>query len=113
MSFTDLPLTPIFTLGLETPPSWLALPRASVHDLDNLRLADVSLPEGVRPEFELTSLVVDGHAGEEASQGLPRGAQLQLVDDKGVSLADTLVMANLGYFQLSVRLLQPRPSCCL
>lgn len=96
--FSNLPQEPIFTLGVDTPSSWLVIPRESIHDLDNLRLSDLS--SNVQPIFELQSLIVEGHARDVATGAPPRGLQLQLTDRAGKALADTSVMANLGYFQL-------------
>jgi UDP-glucose:glycoprotein glucosyltransferase len=84
---------------MDVPPSWLVSPRRSVHDLDNLRLDAISAFESVIDlTFELEQLVVEGHAREENGEP-PRGLQLQLSSSKGEVLADTSVMANLGYFQ--------------
>jgi UDP-glucose:glycoprotein glucosyltransferase len=48
--------------------------------------------------FELKQLVIEGHAREGANVP-PRGLQLQLSIGDGPALADTQVVANLGYFQ--------------
>ncbi|CED83771.1 UDP-glucose:glycoprotein glucosyltransferase [Phaffia rhodozyma] len=98
VSFQNLPQEPIFTLGVETPPSWLVTPKESVHDLDNLKLID--LTSDVEPVFELRTLVVEGHARETKTGSPPRGLQIELTDSNGQPMADTSVMANLGYFQL-------------
>lgn len=74
------------------------IPRESIHDLDNLRLADLS--SDVQPVLELRSLIVEGHARDVLNGSPPRGLQLQLTDREGTPFADTSVMANLGYFQL-------------
>lgn len=100
-SFHQLPGEPIFTLGMDLPTSWLASPRNSVYDLDNLRLdaiAKRSSATAVDFHFEIDQLVVEGHAREPSNQP-PRGLQLQLQSLDGETLGDTQVMANLGYFQ--------------
>lgn len=101
-SFADLPSDPILTLGMDVPHAWLVSPRKSVHDLDNLKL-DAILSRQDSPvidlNFELEQFVVDGHATEGDSPVTPRGLQLQLSSLEGRAIGDTMVMANLGYFQ--------------
>lgn len=114
-SFRHLPGEPIFTLGMDMPTSWLASPRHSVHDLDNLRL-DVIARRNPSPvidlTFEIDSLVVEGYA-REPDDSPPRGLQLQLMTLDDEVIGDTQVMANLGYFQFKanpgVAQLQIRP----
>ena len=79
----------------------------AAYDLDNIRLED--LPEGervMRAEYRLEALLVTGHCSERANvppsrrrapPASPRGAQLRIGD------AGTIVMSNLGYFQLPAR----------
>ncbi|GAA5943995.1 Kre5p [Sporobolomyces koalae] len=104
--FEDIPEDTLLTFAIDTQQSWLAFPRTSVHDLDNIRLGD--LPEtlrnaGIEAAFELESLVVEGHAREIPSSKAPRGLQLELSSGaselENTSTIDTIVMANLGYFQ--------------
>ena len=102
--FTDLPSEPIYTLGMHTPPAWITRPVASPYDLDNLLLSNVREPVSV--DFLLKQLVVEGHA-REGGNAPPRGLQLQLTDIANSATvqtvaSDTLVMANLGYFQFKV-----------
>jgi len=97
VTFNDLPGTPIFTLAMHTPGSWIVRPTESPLDLDNLLLGRLSEPTHVG--FNLKQLVIHGHARDENGSP-PRGTQLQLkavqTDDV---VSDTQVMANLGYFQ--------------
>lgn len=95
VTFSDLPSTPIFTLALDTPGSWVVRPKDSPLDLDNLLLGRLYEPTHV--QFDLYQLVLDGH-GREGGNVPPRGLQLQLKDGDDV-VSDTQVMANLGYFQ--------------
>ena len=95
-----MPEDPIFTLGVDVPSAWLVRPRRSIHDLDNLRLSD--LDSDVKPVFELENLLIEGHAREGVTRAPPRGLQVQIKDPKGTLVSDTIVMANLGYFQLYV-----------
>lgn len=84
---------------MDVPSSWLVRPREAQHDLDNLQLSHFHADERVSAVFELDHLVVEGHARESATNGPPRGLQLELVDGAGKALDDTQVVANLGYIQ--------------
>ena len=97
--FTNLPTEPIYTLAMDTPQSWLIRPREALYDLDNIQLGMVSASEGIKAVFDLDYLVVEGHARESPSNSAPRGVQMQLVTRDAQPIADTLVMANLGYLQ--------------
>ncbi|GAA5969938.1 hypothetical protein JCM3765_000374 [Sporobolomyces pararoseus] len=104
--FEGIPEDTLLTFAIDAQPSWLAFPRSSVHDLDNLRLEDLSEPsreQGVEAVLELESLVVEGHAREMPSSKPPRGLQLELskqsLTQPQATSVDTIVMANLGYFQ--------------
>lgn len=96
LTFNNLPSNPIYTLGLDTPPSWIVSPRTSPYDLDNLLLSSISSPVSVT--FQLKQLLIEGHARESGNIP-PRGLQLQLKTLSGDIAADTQVMANLGYLQ--------------
>ena len=103
--FRGLPPDPIYTLAMDVPQSWLVRPRESPHDLDNIHLASLApheISQGVEAIFDLDFLVIEGHA-REPSNGPPRGVQLQLTDASGSLIADTLVMANLGYLQFRAK----------
>ncbi|KAF5330129.1 hypothetical protein D9611_010543 [Ephemerocybe angulata] len=107
ISFKDLHIEPIYTLAMDVPSSWLVRPRESLYDLDNIQLGQL-LPQddSVTAIFSLDALILDGHAREAATQSPPRGVQLQLASPTSggetVPIQDTLVMANLGYFQFRV-----------
>ena len=66
----------------------------AVHDLDNIKLVDQG---DVHAVFELQHLLLEGQAFEVSNGSPPRGTQFELAKS-GIAL-DTLVMANLGYFQ--------------
>lgn len=104
--FRGLPPDPIYTLGMDVAQSWLTRPYESPHDLDNIHLAALSPAEqakGVEAVFDLDFLVIEGHA-REPSNAPPRGVQLQLTSIGSTALiADTLVMANLGYLQFRAK----------
>ncbi|CAF4517585.1 unnamed protein product [Rotaria socialis] len=95
--FHHVPETPILTLGMVTPESWMVEAVESLYDLDNIHLEDV--PIGVNANFELQYLLIEGQCFDE-TQNYPRGLQLILGTNKTKNIFDTIVMANLGYFQL-------------
>lgn len=100
--FRNLPVDPIYTLGLDEPSSWLVRPREARYDLDNIQLGVFSGEEqqhGVEVVYELDYLIVGGHAREAGTNAPPRGVQLQLTTGNGKSMDDTLVVENLGYLQ--------------
>ncbi|KAJ2946318.1 hypothetical protein O0L34_g12355 [Tuta absoluta] len=96
--FSRLPHAPLLSLELRTPPNWLVECVKSVYDLDNIRLADVETV--VHSEFELEYLLLEGHAWDISLGTPPRGLQLVLGTRDKPEIMDTIVMANLGYFQL-------------
>lgn len=51
-------------------------------------------------EFELEHLLLEGHCFEAVIGNPPRGLQITLGTEKQPLMVDTIVMANLGYFQL-------------
>ena len=106
ISFEGLPEEPIYTLAMDVPPSWLVRPRDASHDLDNILLSTLDRTEwttGVTANFSLDSLVIEGHAREDEVLAPPRGLQLQLVTRNSTPIADTLVVANLGYHQFRAK----------
>lgn len=104
--FNGLPEDPIYTLAMDIPPSWLVRPREATYDLDNILLTGLAHHEratGVRAIFDLDYLVIEGHAREGHTMSPPRGLQLQLVSGSEQAIADTLVVANLGYLQFRAK----------
>lgn len=103
--FRNLPPEPIYTLGMDVPQSWLVRPHQSHHDLDNIHMASftsVDQVTGIETIFSLDYLVIAGHARDKRDTP-PRGLQLQLSTSNSTAVADTQVVANLGYFQFKVR----------
>ena len=96
--FTSMPSSPLFTVGVITPENWLVEAVSSIYDLDNIHLEEVESGEVVAT-FELDHLLLEGHCFEQSSGNPPRSLQF-LLDSKTTSSVDTIVMANLGYFQL-------------
>ena len=94
--FGSLPSEALLTAGMDVPPAWLVAPKASVHDLDNIKLA--AMKTDVEADYELQHILIEGHS-REGKGGPPRGVQLVLGTHKEPFITDTIVMANLGFFQ--------------
>ncbi|CAG5096209.1 Similar to Uggt: UDP-glucose:glycoprotein glucosyltransferase (Drosophila melanogaster) [Cotesia congregata] len=96
--FTKLPTSSLLTQYMHTPENWLVEVVKSLYDLDNIKLDNVAM--GVHSEFELEHLLLEGHCFEASMGNPPRGLQITLGTEKQPVMVDTIVMANLGYFQL-------------
>ncbi|CAM1503671.1 Fc.00g012620.m01.CDS01 [Cosmosporella sp. VM-42] len=94
-TFKGLPSEALLTASMDVPPAWLVAPKASVHDLDNIKLSSVKAD--VDATYELENILIEGHS-RDGGRSPPRGAQLVLGTEKE-PLTDTIIMANLGYFQ--------------
>ncbi|KAG0139347.1 hypothetical protein CROQUDRAFT_666643 [Cronartium quercuum f. sp. fusiforme G11] len=100
--FEHMPTDVLLTLSIETPPAWLALPLESVHDLDNIMLSALGPAQrerGVEAIFQLEHIIIAGHAKELPNETPPRGLQIVLTNVLMPYSVDTIIMANLGYFQ--------------
>ena len=93
--FSSLPKHQVLTLRVDTPEAWDAQMAFADADPDNLRCSD-SCDEVTRIAYELKSLVVMGQCYDVVDSRPPNGLQIQLAGTQ----SDTLVMQNLGYFQL-------------
>jgi UDP-glucose:glycoprotein glucosyltransferase len=96
--FQNMPQTPVLTMNIQVPEGWMVEAVNSPFDLDNICLKDV--PKGVYGEYELEHLIIEGHAYDVQSNQSPRGLQFNLGTRADMMMYDTIVMANLGYFQL-------------
>lgn len=99
--FANMPLSKTLTMNLDVPEPWLVQPVIAVHDLDNILLENIGDTRTLQAVFELEALVLTGHCSEK-NQEPPRGLQLILGTKSTPHLVDTLVMANLGYWQMKV-----------
>ncbi|KAE9044692.1 UDP-glucose:glycoprotein glucosyltransferase [Phytophthora rubi] len=107
VEFRKLPVHPILTMKIETPEAWNVQTLDAGDDLDNLRV-DPDSPTDVKSTtsavFRLESLLVYGQCRDMTFNmySPPNGLQLVLEREVGAQLLhrDTLVMKNLGYFQL-------------
>lgn len=98
-SFKGIPKDTLFNLGMIVPPSWLVAPQDSVHDLDNIKLSGLAEGQNVDATYELEHILIEGHARDVSNGPPPRGVQLLLGTEGEPHFTDTIVMANLGYFQ--------------
>ncbi|XP_068902537.1 UDP-glucose:glycoprotein glucosyltransferase isoform X2 [Tenebrio molitor] len=96
--FNNMPTSPLLTQNYHVPENWLVEVVRSVYDLDNIRLEDVD--SNVHSEYELEYLLLEGHCFEATTGSPPRGLQITLGTERQPVKVDTIVMANLGYFQL-------------
>ena len=107
--FPRLPVGVTLTLHMDVGESWLVEGVHAEHDLDNIILADdagsrtsassAAAVPALGAIFHLTSLIATGSCFENGRKP-PRGLQLHLGSPAVPHIVDTLVMANLGYFQL-------------
>ncbi|XP_072111746.1 UDP-glucose:glycoprotein glucosyltransferase 1 isoform X1 [Mobula birostris] len=96
--FLDMPQSPLFTLNINTPESWMVESVHTSYDLDNIYLEEVD--GGIAAEYELEYLLLEGHCYDVSTGQPPRGLQFTLGTNANPVIVDTIVMANLGYFQL-------------
>ncbi|KAL4935674.1 hypothetical protein BDV06DRAFT_206551 [Aspergillus oleicola] len=102
-SFSGVPVEALLTLGMDVPPYWLVAPQDSVHDLDNIKLSSVKAGSNVDAIYALEHILIEGHSRDLTTKSPPRGVQLVLGTEDNPYFADTIVMANLGYFQFKAQ----------
>lgn len=98
-SFSRIPRDTLFNLGMNVPPSWLVAPKDSIYDLDNIKLSSLAEGENIEATYELEHILIEGHARDVSTPPPPRGVQLLLGTEREPYFTDTIIMANLGYFQ--------------
>ncbi|KAF9586745.1 hypothetical protein BGW38_002767 [Lunasporangiospora selenospora] len=102
--FSGLPETALLTLGVDVNPAWVVSPKICIHDLDNLLLSSLTGESarrtGVQAEFELQHVLIEGFSRDITLRTTSKGAQFILGTKTEPHVVDTLVMANMGYFQL-------------
>ena len=102
-TFRNLPEEALLTLGMDVPPSWLVASKESVHDLDNLKLSSLKAGTNVDAVYELEHILIEGHSRDLTAGMPPSGVQLLLGTEKNAHFDDTIIMANLGYFQFKAQ----------
>ncbi|KAK3695933.1 killer toxin resistant protein [Vermiconidia calcicola] len=99
VQFAGLPAEALLNMGMDLPPSWLVSPKETIHDLDNIKMSAVRSGTDIEAIYELEHILIEGHSRDVTLGPPPRGAQLVLSTDLDPHFADTIIMANLGYFQ--------------
>lgn len=102
-SFSGVPVEALLTLGMDVPSSWLVAPKDSVHDLDNIKLSTLKPGSNVDAIYALEHILIEGHSRDMTTKTPPRGVQLALGTQENPYFADTIIMANLGYFQFKAQ----------
>lgn len=98
--FSGIPKEALLNLGMDVPPSWLVAPEESIYDLDNIKLSTLPAGTNIDAIYGLESILIEGHSRDTTSGGQPpSGAEVVLATEKDPHFADTIIMANLGYFQ--------------
>ncbi|KAI7903194.1 UDP-glucose:glycoprotein glucosyltransferase-domain-containing protein [Cokeromyces recurvatus] len=98
--FADLPVEPLYTLGVDTTNAWHVTVREANMDLDNILLTSLKEENSVSAVYELENILLEGHCLDSANRSPPRGLEIEITSPSNQTRKDTLVMANLGYFQL-------------
>ncbi|CAG7921684.1 unnamed protein product [Penicillium olsonii] len=102
-SFAGVPVEALLTLAMDVPSSWLVAPKESVYDLDNIKLSSVKNGGNVDATYALEHILIEGHSRDLTTKTPPRGVQLTLGTEQSRDFADTIIMANLGYFQFKAQ----------
>ncbi|KAH7081876.1 UDP-glucose:glycoprotein glucosyltransferase-domain-containing protein [Paraphoma chrysanthemicola] len=98
--FSGIPKEALLNLGMDVPPSWLVAPEESIHDLDNIKLSTLPAGTNINAIYGLESILIEGHSRDTTNGNQPpSGAEVVLATEKDPHFADTIIMANLGYFQ--------------
>lgn len=98
-TFDRLPREALLNLALDVPPAWVVAPKESIHDLDNIKLSALKEGANVDAIYGLEHILIEGHSRDITVGPPPRGVQLHLGTAKDPEFTDTIIMANLGYFQ--------------
>jgi UDP-glucose:glycoprotein glucosyltransferase len=101
-SFTGVPVEALLTLAMDVPSSWLVAPKESVYDLDNIKLSSVKGTD-IDAIYALEHILIEGHSRDSTTKAPPRGVQLTLGTENSHYVTDTIIMANLGYFQFKAQ----------
>ncbi|KAI9929252.1 hypothetical protein ASPWEDRAFT_105616 [Aspergillus wentii DTO 134E9] len=102
-SFSGVPVEALLTLGMDVPSSWLVAPKDSIHDLDNIKLSSQKADSDVEAIYALEHILIEGHSRDLTTKSPPAGVQLTLGTEENPNFSDTIIMANLGYFQFKAQ----------
>lgn len=102
--FSTLPFGKVLTANPDVPKAWLVGAVDAELDMDNLQMEELGTKDVLFVEYRLESLLLTGSCenleADSKSGSYPQGAQLVLTNEAGLRREDTLVMSNLGYYQL-------------
>eukprot|EP01064_Diplonema_japonicum_P006715 TRINITY_DN14558_c0_g1_i1.p1 TRINITY_DN14558_c0_g1~~TRINITY_DN14558_c0_g1_i1.p1 ORF type:complete len:1459 (+),score=441.66 TRINITY_DN14558_c0_g1_i1:31-4407(+) len=101
-TFARLPEQQVLTMAVHEPEPWIVTTKEALHDLDNIKLSDVRT-NTLTAKYELDYILVSGSCVDTVTGQPPRGLPLVLSHTTEHDTTDTLVMSNLGYFQLKAR----------
>ncbi|KAJ4291579.1 killer toxin resistant protein [Collariella sp. IMI 366227] len=96
-NFVGVPRDTLLVAGMDVPPAWLVTPKVAIDDLDNIRIKDIKAKRGtdhVEAVYELENILIEGHSRE-----MPQGQPPARPTENNPHFADTIIMANLGFFQ--------------
>ncbi|KAH3002751.1 hypothetical protein KXV72_002787 [Aspergillus fumigatus] len=102
-TFSGVPVEALLTLGMDVPSPWLVAPKESIYDLDNIKLSSLKPDANVDAIYALEHILIEGHSRDVTVKTAPRGVQLILGTEDNPHFADTIIMANLGYFQFKAQ----------
>ncbi|PIC54988.1 hypothetical protein B9Z55_000453 [Caenorhabditis nigoni] len=94
--FSNLPQKQLSTMSVETNDGWMIEVKKADDDLDNILLENTS--GDVESEFSLEHILVEGQSQKSGTGDASNGLELELKSEN--TKYDTIVMRNLGYFQL-------------
>jgi len=106
--FQSLPRQHILTMRMDTPEIWNVQASKAAQDMDNLRCDSLLCGDDgtttTRVEYNLKNMIVVGQCFDWVEKSPPNGLQLVLNRARdGSPFSDTLVMKNLGYYQLKAQ----------
>ncbi|OAF68161.1 UDP-glucose ceramide glucosyltransferase-like 1 [Intoshia linei] len=96
--FSHLPQNNLFTMTIDAPNNWVVESTKTSMDLDNILLSK-TLHFGINVIYRLDYLIVEGSCMDVSTDEPPRGLQYTMNLEDESKKMDTIVMANLGYFQ--------------
>ena len=96
-TFSELAGMRVLQAAIDPPSLWFVETFDTEHDLDNIRVPPDTY---IWAELRLKHFVVEGHCFPVNEYMPPAGLELQIHDRQGTQHSDTIVMKNLGYFQL-------------